>query len=99
MRLTRTRLSRAEREAGRGTVTTDAHVGGWTARVDVEIRTEPARDEVAAVLDVEPGTEVLVRERIMFADDHAVQLATSHLPRDLTTGTAIEQEDTGPGGV
>lgn len=99
MRLARTRLSRAERAAGRGTFTTDAHTGGWAARVDVEIRVEPAHDEVAAALDLEPGAEVLVRDRVMFADDVAVQLATSYLPRDLTTGTAVELEDTGPGGV
>ena len=35
----------------------------------------------------------------MSADGHPVQLATSRLPRTLTTGTAIEQENTGPGGL
>jgi len=53
----------------------------------------------AATLEIEPGTEVLVRDRIMFADDEPVQLATSYLPRDITRGTVIENEDTGPGGV
>ncbi len=99
MRLARNRLSRAERNAGRGTFATDAHAGGWTARVEIEIRSEPARDEIAATLDLEPGTEVLVRDRVMAADDIPVQLATSYLPRDLTADTAIEQNDTGPGGV
>ncbi|OLT11064.1 hypothetical protein BJF78_27795 [Pseudonocardia sp. CNS-139] len=99
MRLARNRLSRAERGAGRGTFTTDAHTGGWTARVDVDIRVEPAPDDVAAALGLAPGAEVLVRDRVMFADDVPVQLATSCLPRDLTEGTAIERADTGPGGV
>lgn len=99
MRLARSRLSRAERDAGRGTFTTDAHSGGWTTRVDVEIRTEPAGDDVATALDLEPGTEVLVRDRVMAADDIPVQLATSYLPREVTAGTAIEEEDTGPGGI
>ena len=99
MRLARTRLSRAERAAGRGTFTTDAHAGGWTGDVHVDIRTEPAGDEVATDLDLEPGAEVLVRDRVMFADDQPVQLATSYLPRELTAGTAIEHERTGPGGV
>ncbi len=99
MRLARSRLSRAERDAGRGTFTIDAHTGGWTARVEVVIRVEPAGDDVATALDLEPGAEVLVRDRVMAADDVAVQLATSYLPRGVTAGTAIEEEDTGPGGI
>lgn len=99
LRSARTRLSRAERAAGRGTFTSDAHAGGWSPRVEVEIRVEPASADVAAALGMAPSDEVLVRERVMFADDRPVQLATSYLPRELTTSTAIEQEDTGPGGV
>jgi len=79
--------------------TTDAHTGGWTSRVEVEVRVEPAPDAVAEALKIQPGTEVLVRARVMYADDEPVQLATSYLPRDLTRGTPIEGKDTGPGGI
>jgi GntR family transcriptional regulator len=99
LRSVRTRLSRAERAEGRGTFTSDAHDGAWTPRVEVEIRVEPASADVAGMLGVELGAEVLVRDRVMFADDRPVQLATSYLPRELTVGTPIDQEDTGPGGV
>jgi GntR family transcriptional regulator len=99
VRLARTRLSRSERDAGRGTFTSDAHSGGWNPRVQVAIRVDAADDDIAAALELRPGTEVLVRDRVMFADDVAVQLATSYLPRNLTVGTAIEDEDTGPGGI
>jgi GntR family transcriptional regulator len=99
IRSTRSRLSPEERAAGRGTFTTDGHVGGWTPRSDTEICTDHARAEVAAALGIEPGTEVLVRDRLMYADDEPVQLATSYLPKDITEGTAIEQENTGPGGI
>lgn len=99
MRLARTRLSRAERAAGRGTFTSDARAEGWEPRVDVAIRVEPASDEIAAELELEPGAEVLVRDRVMYADDQPVQLAVSYLPRDLTRGTAIENDDAGPGGI
>jgi GntR family transcriptional regulator len=99
LRSARTRLSRAEREAGRGTFTSDAHAGGWSPRVEVEIRVEPASADVAKALGIGSGAEVLVRDRVMYADDRPVQLATSYLPRELTADTAIEQEDTGPGGV
>jgi|GEM_PF-3357023 len=39
--------------------TTDAHTGGWTSRVEVEVRVEPAPDAVAEALKIQPGTEVL----------------------------------------
>jgi GntR family transcriptional regulator len=99
VRSARSRLSRAERAAGRGAFTSDAHGGGWSPRVDVEIREEQADEEVAQALGIPPGSEVLVRDRLMYADDRPVQLARSYLPRELTTGTAIEERDTGPGGV
>lgn len=99
MRLARNRLSRAERHAGRGTFTTDAHSGGWTPSVRVTIRSESANAEVAEALHLPAETQVLVRDRVMFADEEPVQLATSYFPRTLTEGTAIELEDTGPGGV
>jgi GntR family transcriptional regulator len=99
LRSARTRLSRAERAAGRGTFISDAHAGEWSPRVEVEIRVEPVSEDVGAALGIPPGSEVLVRDRVMFAEDRPVQLATSYLPRELTAGTAIEEEDTGPGGV
>jgi GntR family transcriptional regulator len=99
IRMARSRLARAEREAGRGTFMSDSALGDYVARVDVEIRTEPAGEEVAGELGIEPATPVLVRQRRMYADEEPVQLATSYFPAELTTGTRIEQEDTGPGGA
>jgi GntR family transcriptional regulator len=99
IRSMRSRLSPEERAAGRGTFTTDGHVGGWTPRSSTEIRIEKASSEVAAALGLEVGDEVLVRDRLMYADDEPVQLATSYLPRDFSRGTSIEEEDTGPGGI
>jgi GntR family transcriptional regulator len=99
MRMARNRLARGEREAGRGTFMSDAQQGGWTPRTEVAIRSEPASDEVAGPLGIEPGALVLVRDRLMYADDEPVQLATSRFPAELTAGTSIEQENTGPGGV
>lgn len=99
IRSMRSRLSPEERAAGRGTFTTDGYIGGWTPRSSTEVRVEAASSEVAAALNIEVGDEVLVRDRLMYADDDPVQLATSYLPRDLTRGTRIEEEDTGPGGI
>lgn len=98
-RLGRNRLSRRERSESRGTFMTDAHANSFTPRVEVSIRVEDADGRTAQMLAVEPGTSVAVRERLMFADDIPVQLAVSRLPRDLTEGTAIEEQNTGPGGI
>lgn len=98
-RLARNRLSRDERVAGRGTFATDAADGGWEPSVHVTVRYEPADERTATELRIAPGDEILVRERIMSADGQHVQLATSRLPRTLTAGSAIEQENTGPGGL
>ncbi|MGC7093459.1 GntR family transcriptional regulator [Amycolatopsis lurida] len=92
------RLTRAARAAEKGAFLGDAEANQFTPAVEVEIRTEEAGAEIAAVLGIEKGDEVLVRERVMSADGQPIQLATSRLPRSITAGTAIEQTDTGPGG-
>jgi GntR family transcriptional regulator len=98
-RIGRSRLSRRERSESRGTFMTDAHVNNFTPRVEVTVHVEDADERIAQLLAIDPGTPVAVRERVMFADDVPVQLAVSRLPRDLTEGTAIEQDNTGPGGI
>lgn len=98
-RLGRNRLSRREREQQRGTFMTDAHANKFVPRVEVTIRVDGADSRTAQLLGIDPGAPVAVRERLMFADDVPVQLSSSRLPRDLTEGTAIEQENTGPGGI
>ncbi|MFE4399544.1 GntR family transcriptional regulator, partial [Kitasatospora sp. NPDC056808] len=45
------------------------------------------------------GARTLVRDRVYVVEGEPVQSATSYLPADLVRGSAIEQEDTGPGGV
>jgi GntR family transcriptional regulator len=99
LRSARTRLSRAERAVGRGTFTSDSHSGDWSPRVEIEVRTELAGADIGAALGIGGDAEVLVRDRVMYADDQPVQLATSYLPREATASTPIEQEDTGPGGL
>jgi GntR family transcriptional regulator len=96
-RVARNRLSRESRAAGRGAFLADA-VGSFEPSVETTVRTEPADDRTAAALDIEPGTEVLVRDRVMSADGVPVQLATSRLPRTITAGTRLEEVDTGPSG-
>lgn len=99
IRMARNRLSRSERQAGRGFFLTDAEAGGWTPRSEVTVRVEQATALVADRLRIAQGSPVLVRDRVMSANDQPVQLATSYLPREITEGTTIEQPDSGPGGI
>jgi GntR family transcriptional regulator len=98
-RLSRNRLSRSVRNAGRGAFLADAEAAGFTPTVVTTVRTEPADQRVADALDLAAGDEVLVRDRVMSADGQPVQLAVSRLPRTITAGTAVENPDVGPSGM
>lgn len=45
------------------------------------------------------GHQAVIRARKMYAGDVPVQLATGWYPADIAQGTAIEDQDTGPGGT
>lgn len=92
------RLRRKNREAGEGAFLRDGRSSGFTATSRTKVTFEPADERTAAALDIAVGDEVVVRSRVMSADDVPVQLATSRLPRSITAGTRIEQADTGKGG-
>lgn len=61
----------------------------------------PVPHDIAPVLGVPVGADVLIRDRIMGepSTGQVIQLATSYLPADLARGTALAQADTGPGGI
>jgi GntR family transcriptional regulator len=98
-RLSRSRLSKKARQENKGAFLGDAAAGGFVPSTTVKIRFDPADDRTAALLGIEPGEEVTVRDRVMRADRLAVQIAVSRLPRKFTRGTAMEKTDTGPGGA
>ena len=72
---------------------------GLAGRSDVEVAEEAAPADVAGLLGVEPGADVVTRRRQMYAGDVPVQLATSYLPHALAAGTPMAQADPGPGGI
>ena len=76
-----------------------AEEDGWLRNVVTVLRFDVASTRIAAELRVEPGAEILVRQRTMSEGGEVVALASSYFPRTLTRGTVIEAPDTGPGGV
>jgi GntR family transcriptional regulator len=95
------RQRRDAREEGnaRGAFAAELQRLGLTARSEVTVEEVPAPAEAAERLGLDEGATVLVRRRVMFADDTPVQLAASYLPLDIVGGTQLTQTDTGPGGT
>jgi len=93
--MTRYMMAVREHEAARGAFDAEIRAQGMTPRSDVQVAIVDAPPRVAAVL----GREVLMRKRRMYADDIPVQLAPSYIPLDIAEGTALMQDDTGPGGM
>lgn len=99
-RLASDRFARKHRAAGKAAFTIEAEKSGFVPGVDkIRVRRERANHVVAERLRLDPGSEVLVRERRYLANGIPVELATSYLPVAFAEGTAIEQVDTGPGGI
>ncbi|MDH2429230.1 GntR family transcriptional regulator [Sphaerisporangium sp. TRM90804] len=89
------RLSREQ--WGTGRAIWDSDTSGRPYSVDdLTVTLEAAADDAARVLGCE---QVWVRRRRYSVDGRPVQLAASHFPSELVTGTPITDADTGPGGV
>ncbi|MGW5103950.1 GntR family transcriptional regulator [Streptomyces sp. NPDC004100] len=92
------RLSQEQWGSGRSIWSAD--IKNRALEVDqVTVSEETAPDHISAVLDLSDGDTVCVRRRRFVLDDKAVLLATSYLPMSVVAGSAITQEDTGPGGT
>ncbi|MGK5548075.1 GntR family transcriptional regulator [Streptomyces sp. URMC 127] len=77
-----------------------SEIGDRTLAVDqVDVTEQPAPRHVAIALDLASDTAVCVRNRRFVLDGKPVLLSTSYLPAALVAGSAITQEDSGPGGT
>lgn len=87
--------------AGLGAYEGEIRDQGRVPHIEVtRIEVQAAGEHEAVFLELEPGTPVLLRERIYYADGRPVQLATSYLPDAIVApDSRIRQEDTGPGGI
>ncbi|MGW3563548.1 GntR family transcriptional regulator [Streptomyces sp. NPDC000941] len=79
----------------------DPAAQGWDAIQPPTVGWGTVPADLAAVVGVPIGAEVLIRDRVMGEQEtrQAMQLATSYLPADIARGTPLEERDTGPGGI
>lgn len=88
-----------EQSGSRGAFDAEIRGLGMTPRSDVEVGRVVPPPAVAEALGVAADKEVVVRKRHMYVNDVPVQLAPSYIPLDIADGTALEQQDSGPGGI
>ncbi|MFB7324050.1 GntR family transcriptional regulator [Streptomyces sp. NPDC056190] len=92
------RLSQEQWGSGRSIWSAD--IENRALEVDqVTVSEETAPDNVSVVLDLADEETVCVRRRRFVLEGKPVLLATSYLPTSVVAGSAITQEDTGPGGT
>ncbi|MFF9085438.1 GntR family transcriptional regulator [Streptomyces sp. NPDC014991] len=92
------RLSQQQWGSGRSIWSAD--IENRALEVDqVAVSEEAAPDRISAVLDLADDETVCVRRRRFVLEGKPVLLATSYLPTSVVAGSAITQEDTGPGGT
>ena len=88
-----------EQSGGRGAFDGEIRKLGMTPRSDVTVSRAVPPPAVAEALGLAADQEVVVRKRHMYVNDVPVQLAPSYIPADIAQGTALEQHDSGPGGI
>lgn len=87
--LTGSRSKRLEADRRRDTFAQQVEAQGKTARQESTVEQVPADDEIAARLGVDTGQQVVVRRRVMFADDEPLQLGDSYYPLDIVRYSKI----------
>ena len=99
-RLAHDRFARRHRRQGKAAFAAEAEAAGFDAEVEVlRVGRDKATPVIARRLGLRSGTAVLVRHRRYYADGQPVEVATSYVPWALAAGTAMVQENTGPGGI
>ncbi|MCU1685324.1 MAG: GntR family transcriptional regulator [Amycolatopsis sp.] len=99
-RLASDRFARRHRDAGKAAFLAEADASGYKPEVDrIDVRRGPAPKAVAERLGLANEAEVVIRARRYLANGRPVETAVSYIPGELAAGTAIEQADTGPGGL
>ncbi|MEN3225171.1 MULTISPECIES: GntR family transcriptional regulator [Mycolicibacterium] len=99
-RLASDRFARRHRDEGKAAFSVEAEKSGYSPRVDsITVRRQKPGSLVAERLRVPVSDDVVVRSRRYLADGQPIETAVSYIPVAFAAGTAIEQTDTGPGGI
>jgi GntR family transcriptional regulator len=99
-RLASERFARRHRDRGKAAFSVEAEKTGYSASVDrIKVYEGPAPEEIAERLGLAPGETVVIRDRRYLANNEPIETAVSYVPTDLARGTAIVEQDTGPGGI
>ena len=99
-RLASERFARQHRDRGKAAFLAEAEKAGYAPGVDsIRVHEEPAPADAAERLKIETGAPVIVRDRRYLANGEPVEIATSYIPVEVASGTAIVENDSGPGGI
>ncbi|QKW49381.1 GntR family transcriptional regulator [Streptomyces buecherae] len=93
------RLARDRWAAGHSVWDADLEAGHELVVDSLTVREEAVSDRHTQTLGLSPGSRAVVRTRRFVVNEKPVLLAVSHLPASLAAGTAIAEEDSGPGGI
>lgn len=100
MRNAQNRYAKATRERGHGAFDVEVRALGREPRIELEVARVVPPQSVAAALGVPADqASVVSRARRMSADTTPLQIAVSYIPLSIAEGTALETQDTGPGGM
>lgn len=96
----RYRTAQREESGAHGAFEAETKRSGGTPRSEVEVRRGTAPAEIAELLGIEAGDEVVIRARRMYVGERLVQLADSYIPGFVAEAApAVAQLDTGVGGI
>ena len=101
-RISRQRFYRSNRDEGLAAYLAEAEATGRSASVEILDIGGPRNDAPAWVtnlLEIEADAPVLVRYRKYLSDGRPDQIATSYIPWELAEGTAMVDDNPGPGGI
>src|SRR5687767_4424599 len=92
--VTRTIPTQPEHRASVSLYLSEAQGSGFeTTRRMLKVGVEPASASVAARLQVDEGSSVFARRKLMLADGIPIRVATSYFPVGLVQGTPLQATD------
>jgi GntR family transcriptional regulator len=99
-RLGSDRFARQLRQEGKAAFLAEVEGVGAKPTVDqITVSEERPPDDVVQRLHLGSRVKVVVRRRRYLIDAHPVEFATSYIPAEIARGTAIAEQNTGPGGI